>query len=169
MGIAPAPPWATIYYAIHENSFLPSWNTNLLFYRRFIDDVFGIWLCDPHPDKNTTLWTSFQNTMQGWYGLEWEFSNLTNTCNFMDLSLSIVDQKIHSTLYEKSRTFIFTFPQTPHTLQGCSVALSMVTSHVSIAYAHPQKTSASKHSLFMTASPNEATTKQPSTHSLKEP
>ncbi|KAL7485665.1 hypothetical protein ACHAW6_011260 [Cyclotella cf. meneghiniana] len=115
MGIAPAPPWATIYYAIHENSFLPSWKTNLLFYRRFIDDVFGIWLCDPHPDKNTTLWASFQNTMQGWYGLEWEFSNLTNTCNFMDLSLSIVNQKIHSTLYEKKQNlYLYIPPNSSH-------------------------------------------------------
>ncbi|KAL7485666.1 hypothetical protein ACHAW6_011261 [Cyclotella cf. meneghiniana] len=104
-----------MYYAIHENSFLPSWNTNLLFYCQFIDNFIRIWLCDPHPDQNTTLWTSFKNTTQEWYGLKWEFSNLTHTCNFMDLSLTIVDQKIHSTLYEiKQNLNLYIPPNSSH-------------------------------------------------------
>jgi hypothetical protein len=42
MGTPPAPPWATLYYVLHENDFLPRFEDNLPLYRRFIDDVFGI-------------------------------------------------------------------------------------------------------------------------------
>ena len=48
MGTPPAPPYATIFYALHENDMLPRWSERVVFYKRFIDDVLGIWL--PHPD-----------------------------------------------------------------------------------------------------------------------
>ena len=47
MGTPPAPAWATIFYALHENKMVPRWSQNLMFYKRFIDDVIGIWLTDP--------------------------------------------------------------------------------------------------------------------------
>ena len=47
MGISPAPPWATIFYALHGNTLLPQHSQHLIFYKLFTDDVFGIWL--PHP------------------------------------------------------------------------------------------------------------------------
>eukprot|EP00804_Cyclotella_cryptica_P005807 CCRYP_000117-RB/>CCRYP_000117-RB protein AED:0.34 eAED:0.34 QI:0/-1/0/1/-1/0/1/0/146 len=50
MGIS-RPPWATIFYALHENNFLPPWSHHILFYKRFIDDVFGIWIPHPSPHK----------------------------------------------------------------------------------------------------------------------
>ena len=46
MGTPPAPPYATIYYRIHEEKFLPHHAQRVIFYRRFIDDVIGIWC--PH-------------------------------------------------------------------------------------------------------------------------
>eukprot|EP00804_Cyclotella_cryptica_P007613 CCRYP_010664-RA/>CCRYP_010664-RA protein AED:0.41 eAED:0.41 QI:0/0/0/1/0/0/2/0/131 len=42
MGIAQAPPWATIYYTIHKNRVLPKWRSNVLFYCQFIDNVIGL-------------------------------------------------------------------------------------------------------------------------------
>eukprot|EP00804_Cyclotella_cryptica_P008129 CCRYP_004613-RA/>CCRYP_004613-RA protein AED:0.23 eAED:0.23 QI:0/-1/0/1/-1/0/1/0/151 len=89
MGIAPAPPWTTLYYAIHENHILLQWRAYVLFYRRFIDDIIGIWICDNCPDRNHVLWTQFQHDMQQWHRLEWEFSPLSNNCNYMDLTLTI--------------------------------------------------------------------------------
>eukprot|EP00804_Cyclotella_cryptica_P019829 CCRYP_017024-RA/>CCRYP_017024-RA protein AED:0.09 eAED:0.09 QI:0/-1/0/1/-1/1/1/0/144 len=70
MGIAPAPPWATIYYAIHDNRVLPKWRSEVLFYRRFIDNIIGIWICDHCPNRNHAFWTQFQHDMQQWYELE---------------------------------------------------------------------------------------------------
>eukprot|EP00804_Cyclotella_cryptica_P018407 CCRYP_004259-RB/>CCRYP_004259-RB protein AED:0.33 eAED:0.50 QI:0/-1/0/1/-1/0/1/0/99 len=74
MGIAPAPPWATIYIAIHENNILPRWTSQVLFYRRFIDDIIGIWVCDEDTERNNALWARFTYDLQQWHGLEWEFS-----------------------------------------------------------------------------------------------
>eukprot|EP00956_Cyclotella_meneghiniana_P004187 scaffold5127_cov49-Cyclotella_meneghiniana.AAC.3 len=49
MGTPPAPPYATIFYALHENEMLPRWSQQIPFYKRFIDDVFGIWLTHEDP------------------------------------------------------------------------------------------------------------------------
>ena len=112
MGIAPAPPWATIYYAIHENNILPRWTEQVLFYRRFIDDIIGIWLCDENIEHNNDLWAQFKNDLQQWYGLEWEFSPLSISCNYMDLALTVTNGAIHSTLFEKPQNLYLYLP--PH-------------------------------------------------------
>ena len=43
MGTPPALPYATIYYGIHEEKFLPHHARRVILYRRFINDVIGIW------------------------------------------------------------------------------------------------------------------------------
>ena len=49
MGTSPAPTYATIFYALHKNEMLPRWSEQVVFYKRFIDDVLGVWLPDPDP------------------------------------------------------------------------------------------------------------------------
>eukprot|EP00804_Cyclotella_cryptica_P016352 CCRYP_009921-RC/>CCRYP_009921-RC protein AED:0.24 eAED:0.24 QI:0/-1/0/1/-1/0/1/0/295 len=110
MGIAPAPPWATIYYAIHENRIIPRWTSNVLLYRRFIDDIIGNWVCDTCPEHNNTLWAQFKADMQQWHGLEWEFSELSQSCNYMDLNLTISGRTIQSTLFEKAQNLYLFLP-----------------------------------------------------------
>ena len=51
MGTPPAPPYATIYYGIHEEKFQPHHSRWVIYYRRFIDDIIGIWC----PNKNPQL------------------------------------------------------------------------------------------------------------------
>eukprot|EP00804_Cyclotella_cryptica_P027010 CCRYP_016662-RA/>CCRYP_016662-RA protein AED:0.29 eAED:0.29 QI:0/-1/0/1/-1/1/1/0/212 len=111
MGIAPAPPWATIFYALHEQHFVPKWSTHLIFYKRFIDDIIGIWL--PHPDRatDTSLWSAFCNDLQQWHGLEWTVSPLSTRCNFMDLALTLTPTgKIDTNLFEKSQNLYLYIP-----------------------------------------------------------
>ena len=43
MGTPPAPLWAIMYYALCENDFLVKHDSELMIYRRFIDDIFRIW------------------------------------------------------------------------------------------------------------------------------
>ena len=85
MGISPAPPWATIFYALHERPFVPHWSQqHLFFYKRFIDDVLGIWLRDPSPQRDDELWKQLTEEMQQWHGLEWICEKPSLSVNFMD-------------------------------------------------------------------------------------
>ena len=71
MGTPPAPPWATVCYALKEMGLLPEWSTYLRFYKRFIDDVIGVWLVDPNPVTNERMLTEFKRDMNSWFGLKW--------------------------------------------------------------------------------------------------
>eukprot|EP00804_Cyclotella_cryptica_P009495 CCRYP_006218-RA/>CCRYP_006218-RA protein AED:0.15 eAED:0.15 QI:0/-1/0/1/-1/0/1/0/126 len=64
MGVSPAPPWATIFYTLHEQHFIPKWNAHIVFYKRCIDDIIGIWLPYPDMDTDTNLWSAFCNDLQ---------------------------------------------------------------------------------------------------------
>ena len=111
MGIAPAPPWATIFYALHEQCLVPKWSTHLIFYKRFIDDIIGIWLPHPDADTDTALWLAFCHDLQLWHGLEWTISPRSARCNFMDLALTISPTgNIETNLFEKSQNLYLYIP-----------------------------------------------------------
>ena len=52
MGAPPALPWATIFFGIHEETVLARFGPRLQLYRRFINDVIGIWVVDPDQSKD---------------------------------------------------------------------------------------------------------------------
>jgi len=56
MGISPAPPWATILFALHERTIIPQQGSKVLYYHQFIDDIFGIWKIEDCPVQNKELW-----------------------------------------------------------------------------------------------------------------
>ena len=57
MGVPPAPPWATIFFGIHEKTVLAQFGDKIQLYRSFIDDVLGIWLVDTNPVEDLLQWT----------------------------------------------------------------------------------------------------------------
>ena len=92
--------WATIYFAVHENTtLLPKYSRNLLVYRRFIDDIFGIWI---PTDSHSSRWTAFQEDTNDFGILKWEFDELSPQVNFLDLTISIEDNLIATKTYQKS-------------------------------------------------------------------
>ena len=102
MGTLPAPPYATIYYGIHEEKFLPHHAQRVVFYRRFIDDVIGIWCPHDNHEQDTLEWDHFKNKMNAFPGLTWEFSERAKTIDFMDMTISIKkSNNIETTLFEK--------------------------------------------------------------------
>ena len=69
MGTPPAPPYATIYYRIHEEKFLPHHSRRVIYYRRFIDDVIGIWCPNKDPQLDESEWNDFKQKMNSFHGL----------------------------------------------------------------------------------------------------
>ena len=83
MGTPPAPPWATLYFAIFENEFLNEFDSALDFYRRFIDDVLDIFLIDPSRPERFAEFKNAINTRGS--RLTWITSDLQTEVVFMDL------------------------------------------------------------------------------------
>jgi len=70
MGTPVACAYATISYGQFENTtILTTFAQNLIYYKRYIDDIFGIWLPLIH-NKNAT-WAAFTETLNNWGKLQW--------------------------------------------------------------------------------------------------
>jgi hypothetical protein len=124
MGMSPAPPWATIFFALLENREVPNYATWLMFFKHFIDDIIGIWLMDPDPVRDQENWEAFKAVMNTWHGLEWIFSEGTMSVNFMDLTISIQSSKLHTTIYEKEQNLYLYLP--PHSSHPKGVKTGLV-------------------------------------------
>ena len=102
MGISPAPPIASIFYAIYENVMLPKWKHCLFFVRRFIDDGFGIWIHNDDAATDEANWVEFQEELNAFHGLTWEAEERTQSMDYMDMIVTIgEDGKITTDLFEK--------------------------------------------------------------------
>jgi hypothetical protein len=125
MGTPPAPPWATLYYALCENKFLKDFALSLLLYRRFIDDIFGIWIPSANADDDTVAWTEFQAAVNDpLFGLEWIVQPRSQSVDFMDLTISIRGNRLHTTLYEKPSNLHLYIP--PHSCHPPGLLPGMV-------------------------------------------
>jgi hypothetical protein len=61
---------ATISFGNHENNrILTKFKDELLYCKRYIDDIFAIWL-PPDKDKIST-WNAFKQELNNWGHLEW--------------------------------------------------------------------------------------------------
>ena len=115
MGTPPAPPYATIYYGIHEKKFLPHHAQRVVFYRRFINDVIGIWCPHNNHKQDTLEWDHFKNKKNAFPGLTWEFSERAKTIDFMDMTISInKSNNTETTLFEKRLNLHLYIP--PHSV-----------------------------------------------------
>ena len=115
MGMPPAPPYATIYYGLQEKNFLPKHKKHVIFYKRFIDDVFGVWLPHPNPQTNASLWDEFKDSMNTFSGLTWEFEDPSDKVNFMDLTITIQNGHISTSLFEKPLNLhLYVHPYSAH-------------------------------------------------------
>jgi hypothetical protein len=110
MGTPTACLHATISYGVHErNRILPTYKDFLLLYKRFIDDVFGIWI--PHDNGLDDLaWSEFKNTMNEWRKLRWIVSDRTTSVDFLDLNLTINNGRILTRTFQKSMNLYLYIP-----------------------------------------------------------
>ena len=127
MGTPPAPGWATLYFALCENKVVPDFQENVYFYKRFIDDIIGLWTITNSHTQDAN-WKAFKtNINDPIFKLKWDFSPLQKTADFMDLTLSIVGNRIETTLYEKPHSLHLYIPPSschppgllPGVVHGC--------------------------------------------------
>jgi len=90
MGTPEALLYCIITYGVHENThILTTFNENLVYYKRYIDNIIGIWIDSPH-----NSWENFKNQLNGFGALKWNTEDLTTSTTFIDLTISKRDQKI---------------------------------------------------------------------------
>jgi hypothetical protein len=67
MSMSPAPTIANLYVSIYEAThILPLLSKYILFYKRFIDNGFAVWLHDLDPTINAKKWTDFKPSAMQW-------------------------------------------------------------------------------------------------------
>jgi hypothetical protein len=113
MGTSVACVYATIYYSYHEETkLLPTYQSSLLYYRRFIDDIIGIWI---PPDPTDSQWTAFNADLS--FGLlRWETEALAHAVNFLDLTISVNhDYKLTTRTFQKAMNlYLYLCPSSSH-------------------------------------------------------
>jgi hypothetical protein len=115
MGTPPAPPYATLFYAIFEDTILEEFSANLFYYRRFIDDILGIWIPSQSPAEDTLAWNRFKARLSDFHGLIWETEDRSPSTIFMDLTITIHDSRIATSLYSKPlNLYLYLPPQSSH-------------------------------------------------------
>jgi hypothetical protein len=108
MGVSPSCSYATLYYSDHENKLLEKY-PEIIFYRRYIDDIFAIW--NPLEVQDNIRWLNFQHDLNQCGKLRWETSERSTSINFLDLQLTIESNATISTrLYEKAQNLYLYVP-----------------------------------------------------------
>ena len=123
MGAPPAPSYATLYYNLHEQDIIPT-HSSLFYYGRYIDDGFGIWIPNPNREIDDINWNRFlENTPYG--KLRWEATERTKVIEFLDLTITIKDTSIDTTLFEKALNLYLYLP--PHSCHSPSMTRGIIT------------------------------------------
>ena len=115
MGTPPAPTYANLTYAIHENPIVKMYSRNLVCYKRYIDDIFGIWNHGTDRDLDDKNWLDFKAAIGSYAGLEWTFWDHLPSLDYIDIVISIKGSSIHTTLFEKElNLYLFIPPHSCH-------------------------------------------------------
>ena len=124
MGTPAACAYATITYGHFENStILPNFQQNLMYYKRYIDDIFGIWR-----DTPCNNWEKFKSKLDQFGTLRWNVENPSNTTTFLDLELTINHQKIYTKTFQKPLNLYLYIP--PHSAHPQSCFKGFITGEI---------------------------------------
>jgi hypothetical protein len=128
MGTPPGANYAELYYGTWEIDFADYFRTSLALYCRYIDDGIGLWIHHPDPHIDQLNFAALQATMNSFGSLEWEFTALSKTIDFMDVRLTITPTGIKSTLYEKPMNLYLYLPplsaHAPGVLRGLIIGMT---------------------------------------------
>ena len=116
-GTSSAVMWATLYYAYHEvHTIIPKNGQNLLFFKRFSDDIFGTWT-----GNLTSDWDSFSEDIDNFGVLTWDITGIkpATSVNFLDMTLTIENDRIISRTFQKAMNLHLYIPPMSEHPPGC--------------------------------------------------
>ena len=130
MGTSAAVMWATIYFGYHEaKTLIPKYGDHFLYFKRYIDDIFLIWLVD-----DSSAWDDFQADLNNFGILKWEVNALGKSVDFLDLTLSIVGDKLESRTFQKKMNLYLYLP--PSSAHSPSIIKGTIFGMINRYYAH---------------------------------
>jgi hypothetical protein len=113
MGTSTAVHYANLYVGLLEvTRLLIKFKKQLLFYRRFIDDGIGVWLCN-----DPLVWQDFLKCLNTWGSLKWTSDGLTNEIIFMDLTIRIdpfSNRLTYETFQKAMNLYLYIPPNSAH-------------------------------------------------------
>jgi hypothetical protein len=108
---------AMLYFGLFERlRLLMRYKGYLLFFKRFIDDIFAIWDLTSNPVESKKVFAYFQQELNSYGILEWKTEKLTNSVNFLDLTISITpDRKLNFKTFQKEMNlYLYIPPKSAH-------------------------------------------------------
>jgi hypothetical protein len=102
MGMSSAPTIANLYIPIYEHDhIIPLIGSYLMYYKRFMDDGFAVWLHDKYPTTDANNWDNFKNICNAMGFLSWTFKSPPKIVIFMDMTIRIEGERLVTTIYTK--------------------------------------------------------------------
>jgi hypothetical protein len=109
MGTPVACTYAMLTFGQYENAtILNEFKSNLLYYRRYIDNVIDLWL--PPEQHNTEHWNQFKERLNGWGHLKWKIEDPSKQTVFLDLELKIHNTSFITKTYQKDMNLYLYIP-----------------------------------------------------------
>jgi len=109
MGTPVACTYAMLTFVHYENvEILPKFQQNLIYYRRYIDDILGIWVPPSNVDNDS--FERFKTKLNSWGSLKWVVQNPTKRIQFLDLDLSLDNSRITMETYQKPMNLYLYIP-----------------------------------------------------------
>lgn len=96
MGTKMAPNYANLFMAHFEENNILNQELKPLLYRRYIDDIFIVWSHGPEE-----LQTLFRHANRAHHTIKFTIESSTETIHFLDLTLSLTNNRIETTTYFK--------------------------------------------------------------------
>jgi hypothetical protein len=112
MGTPLACSYATISFGHHENTkILEEFQPSLLYYKRYIDNILGIWIPPLHHDAET--WNQFKDKLNSWGSLKWVIEEPSHRTQFLDLDIQLKNSSIITETYQISMNIHLYIPLPP--------------------------------------------------------
>ena len=141
MGTKMAPSYANIFMGIFEKQMLSTYHHKPFIYFRYIDDIFMIWT---EGEDNLNKFLEHCNKQNK--HIQFTSSDIGTTVPFLDVSVSLQNQKLHTDLYckptDKHQYLYYTSCHPKHTKNSLPYSLALpfaVYAHQMTYFLHAQK------------------------------